>query len=95
MNGVVISASALAMLTLNLSLGRATDRYGRKLLMMGGMVVMVFVDVGMVMLRSVVVLVLMWMLLGVGCVGCECGDRAYLADLCARVSEKRGIIVVG
>ena len=94
-NGVVISAPALAMLTLNLPLGRATDRYGRKPLMMGGMVVMALADVGTAMSRSVAALVPMRMLLGVGRAGCECGDRAYLADLCARVPEKRGIIVAG
>ena len=94
-NGVVISAPALAMLVLNLPLGRATDRYGRKPLMMGGMVVMALADVGTAMSRSVAALVPMRMLLGVGRAGCECGDRAYLADLCARVPEKRGIIVAG
>ena len=94
-NGVVISAPALAMLALNQPLGRATDRYGRKPLMMGGMVVMALADVGTAMSRSVAALVPMRMLLGVGRAGCECGDRAYLADLCARVPEKRGIIVAG
>ena len=94
-NGVVISAPALAMLTLNLPLGRATDRYGRKPLMIGGMMVMALADVGTAMSRSVAALVPARMMLGVGRAGCECGDRAYLADLCARVPEKRGIIVAG
>ena len=92
-NGLVISAPALAMLLLNLPLGQATDRFGRKPLMIGGMIVMAVADVATGMSRSILALVPARVMLGVGRAGCECGDRAYLADLCARVPEKRGIIV--
>ena len=92
-NGLVISAPALAMLLLNLPLGQATDRFGRKPLMIGGMIVMACADVATGMSRSILALVPARVMLGVGRAGCECGDRAYLADLCARVPEKRGIIV--
>ena len=94
-NGLVISAPALAMLVLNLPFGQAADRFGRKPLMVAGMAVMAAADVGTAVSRSVMMLVPMRVLLGVGRAGCECGDRAYLADLCARVPEKRGIIVAG
>jgi len=94
-NGLVISAPALAMLVLNLPLGRAADRFGRKPLMVAGMAVMAAADVGTAVSRSVLALVPARVLLGVGRASCECGDRAYLADLCARVPEKRGIIVAG
>ena len=92
-NGLVISAPAAAMLALNLPLGQAADRYGRKPLMLGGMVVMALADVATARATSVAALVPARVLLGVGRCGCECGDRAYLADLCARVPEKRGLIV--
>ena len=92
-NGLVISAPALAMLLLNLPLGQATDRFGRLPLMIGGMFVMAGADVATALSRSVVALVPARVLLGVGRAACECGDRAYLADLCAKAPEKRGVIV--
>ena len=92
-NGLVISAPAAAMLALNLPLGQAADRYGRKPLMIGGMAVMALADVATARATSVASLVPARVILGVGRCGCECGDRAFLADLCARVPEKRGLIV--
>jgi len=91
-NGIVLSAPALAMLFLNLPAGRLVDSWGRKQMMMAGMLVIALSDLATSQCRTVLALVPARLSLGAGRSAAEGGDRAYLADLSDRFPEARGTI---
>ena len=91
-NGLVISAPALAMLILNVPTGQMADKYGRKPMMITGLIIMALADVCTGLAKTMLFLIPARLLLGIGRAACEGGDRAYLADLTNRVPKKRGII---
>ena len=91
--GIVISAPALAMLLLAVPCGRATDTRGRKPMMVVGMALIAIADVATGLSRTVAVLLAARLLLGVGRSIAESGERAFLADLCARAPAQRGRIL--
>ena len=91
-NGLVISAPALAMLIINVPTGQMADKYGRKPVMITGLIIMALADVCTGLAKTMLFLIPARLLLGIGRAACEGGDRAYLADLTNRVPKKRGII---
>lgn len=89
-NGIVLSAPALAMLLLNLPAGKLVDSWGRKQMMMAGMVVIALADLATSQCRTVLALIPARLALGAGRAAAENGDRAYLADLTDRFPSARG-----
>ena len=91
-NGAVISAPAVTLLLLSKSGGKYADM-ARKPAMIFGMVTIVISDIGTALASGLPLLILARLGLGAGRCISESGERGMLADLAARVPEKRGRIL--
>lgn len=91
--GVVLSAPAAAMLLLGPPMGRLADERGRKPLIVAGLAGIALSDFATGAAGGLASLVPARLGLGAGRAVCEAGERAFVADLCARTPESRGRIV--
>ena len=92
MNGVVISAPALALLVLAKPAGEYADK-ARKPAILWGMALIALSDLGTALAHSVVPLVLARLGLGAGRCVSESGERGVLADLASTIPELRGRVL--
>ena len=89
MNGLVISAPALALLILAKPSGEYADK-ARKPAMMWGMALIALSDLGTALAQSLIPLVVARIGLGAGRCVSESGERGILADLASTIPELRG-----
>jgi MFS family permease len=89
LNGIVISAPAVASLLASKAAGRFADR-ARKPAMSIGMAVIIASDVGTALANSLLALTLARFGLGLGRIVSESGERGLLADLARGAPELRG-----
>jgi len=92
MNGIVISAPALALLFLAKSSGQFADK-ARKPAMIWGMAIIALSDLGTALAPSLLPLVIARLGLGAGRCISESGERGILADLAATIPELRGRVL--
>jgi MFS family permease len=90
MNGVVISAPAVALLLGAKRGGNFADRGGRRPAMLLGMAVIALADVGTALATGLTTLILARLGLGAGRCLAEAGERGMLADIASRAPELRG-----
>ena len=93
-NGIVIGAPAVALLTLARPAGEFADR-ARKPAMLGGMALITFADIGTATAGSLAPLVAARLALGAGRCVSESGERGFLADLAGRAPLLRGKLLAG
>ena len=89
LNGIVISAPAVASLLASKAAGRFADR-ARKPAMSIGMAVIIASDIGTALANSLLTLTLARFGLGLGRIVSESGERGLLADLARGAPELRG-----
>lgn len=92
MNGLVISAPALALLILAKPSGEYADR-ARKPAMMWGMALIALSDLGTSLASSIIPLVVARIGLGAGRCISESGERGILADLASTIPALRGRVL--
>ena len=91
--GMILSTSALARVALNIPMGRAADKIGRKPLMVGGQVLTAAASIATGLCASLPALLACRLMLGCGSSAALAGSGAYMADLTTRVPTQRAKII--
>ncbi len=92
--GTILSTSALARLVMNIPMGRAADKFGRRPLMVagGGTVAAASILTGFAT-DLLTTLLGAWMLVGCGGSAAGAGTGAYMADIASKVPGQRAKIM--
>ncbi|CAJ1389081.1 unnamed protein product [Effrenium voratum] len=87
--GLLVSSPSLAKLLLNVPFGQLADSIGRRMLMVGGMVLCAVGDVGTGLATSLPFLILARLLLGAGLSSSDAGASAWVADATESRADSR------
>ena len=90
--GTILSTAALARLVMNIPMGRAADRLGRKPLMVGGQATVAAASVATGFAGNLPAMLACRMLVGCGGSAAGAGTGAYMADITARIPHQRAKI---
>ncbi|CAJ1328896.1 unnamed protein product [Effrenium voratum] len=87
--GLLVSSPSLAKLLLNVPFGQLADSIGRRMLMVGGMVLCAVGDIGTGLATSLPFLILARLLLGAGLSSSDAGASAWVADATESRADSR------
>eukprot|EP01063_Lacrimia_lanifica_P041665 TRINITY_DN9779_c1_g4_i1.p1 TRINITY_DN9779_c1_g4~~TRINITY_DN9779_c1_g4_i1.p1 ORF type:complete len:465 (+),score=84.77 TRINITY_DN9779_c1_g4_i1:57-1451(+) len=93
--GAIISAPAVARIFVNIPLGRAADRYGRKPLMIIGTLVGAVAACFTAYAHTIFTVVLARLLSGAGTAASMTGTTAYMADITTKIPGHRAKVLGG